>query len=129
MMQMGMKVINIRCNRCHKPLSDPTSVSRGFGRICWNKIQRDMLQDANRNEVRSVSNQVVADIVMNELFDRIGRKVCRCGREFQREDIWSFDHKWGLTIDGFYKPQHVYLHCSMCGYDTAYWKLRRLTNE
>ena len=35
----GTPLANVRCGRCHKPLKVPESVMRGFGPICWGKIQ------------------------------------------------------------------------------------------
>jgi hypothetical protein len=29
------------CTRCHRPLSDPESVERGFGPVCWAAVQAD----------------------------------------------------------------------------------------
>lgn len=30
-----------RCMCCHRPLSDPVSVSRGFGRVCGRRLRLD----------------------------------------------------------------------------------------
>ena len=30
-----------RCVCCHRPLSDPVSVSRGFGRVCFGRVRLD----------------------------------------------------------------------------------------
>ena len=30
-----------RCMCCHRPLSDPVSVSRGFGRVCFGRVRLD----------------------------------------------------------------------------------------
>lgn len=30
-----------RCLCCHRPLSDPVSVSRGFGRVCFGRVRLD----------------------------------------------------------------------------------------
>ena len=35
----GATLPAVRCIRCHKPLKVPESVMRGFGPICWGKIQ------------------------------------------------------------------------------------------
>lgn len=35
----GSTLPSVRCNRCHKPLKVPESVLRGFGPICWGRIQ------------------------------------------------------------------------------------------
>lgn len=31
----------MRCRRCHRELSDPESVRRGYGPVCWAKVQRN----------------------------------------------------------------------------------------
>lgn len=30
-----------RCAECHRPLSDPESIKRGVGPICWAKLQEE----------------------------------------------------------------------------------------
>jgi len=31
----------MRCRSCHRRLSDPTSVSRGFGPVCWGRARKE----------------------------------------------------------------------------------------
>lgn len=30
-----------RCSECHRPLSDPKSIARGIGPVCWRKLQAE----------------------------------------------------------------------------------------
>ena len=39
--------------------------------------------------------------------------------------VQMYPHEGGIEIEGAGK-QWVYVHCNVCGYDTALWKLVRL---
>ena len=28
------------CKRCHRELKDPVSIERGYGEICWKRVER-----------------------------------------------------------------------------------------
>ena len=50
------------------------------------------------------------------------RQVVRCGfcrTEYNVNDIRSYDHTSGWTIEGFKETQWLYFHCHNCGYDWA----------
>jgi len=34
-----------KCTRCNRPLKDPDSVKRGFGPVCWAKIQAEKIKE------------------------------------------------------------------------------------
>ncbi|OPZ65857.1 MAG: hypothetical protein BWY85_00216 [Firmicutes bacterium ADurb.Bin506] len=36
------------CGKCHRPLSDPKSIERGYGPDCWASIQGESRKDASR---------------------------------------------------------------------------------
>ncbi len=40
----------MKCSICNRPLSDPKSVERGIGPICWQKILSKMKQPENSNQ-------------------------------------------------------------------------------
>jgi hypothetical protein len=40
----------MRCSICHRPLSDPESVERGIGPICWKKILAKNTQSENPDQ-------------------------------------------------------------------------------
>ena len=40
----------MRCSICHRPLSDPESVKRGIGPICWRKILAKNAQPENPDQ-------------------------------------------------------------------------------
>lgn len=44
------------CNRCGKLLTDPVSVSVGYGAVCYAKIKTEMSQDKNGNLFASRSS-------------------------------------------------------------------------
>lgn len=31
--------VSVHCKRCNRTLKKPESIQRGYGQICWNKIQ------------------------------------------------------------------------------------------
>lgn len=36
------------CRRCHRPLTDPDSIARGFGENCYNKFIREIIRRNKR---------------------------------------------------------------------------------
>jgi len=41
----------IRCRRCNRVLTNPKSISRGFGPVCWKHINRGMVRPYTKNLV------------------------------------------------------------------------------
>ena len=73
-----------RCMCCHRPLSDPVSVSRGFGRVCVGRVRLDqhaaMVESARQRLDHLVSLLPVlvavqleaVDAALSDLIDDLG---------------------------------------------------------
>lgn len=113
-----------KCDKCHRKLTDPVSIMRHLGPVCFGKIRAEMLVDSNHNLPRTITHQAVADSEIRKLSELFDKYSCVCGKSFDNYgDVWSFDHDAGLKLIGFGKPQHVYAHCMKCGHDTPLWQI------
>lgn len=115
------------CLRCHRGLSDPDSVKRGFGPKCWSKV-RGKQKTLDEIEPRTVTEPALAEATMREIFRRAVRTgyTCDCKKHvpIHKMDLLSCDHSGGHPLQGFGEPQWVWFECPDCGYQLAYWKLR-----
>lgn len=48
----------IRCKRCKRELTDPESIGRGYGPICWRKLHEKTIPDLEQNKT---NDSVVED--------------------------------------------------------------------
>lgn len=123
----------VHCLRCHRGLSDPNSVRRGFGPICWTKV------NVKRNEVEKVDSPTITDWKLaegtrNKLFHKIADleypdNKCHCGADITKGVLCSYDHDGGVEAAGYGEKQWFFLHCIKCGYDYALWKLHVPMND
>ena len=120
----------VRCGRCHKPLKVAQSVLRGYGPVCWGKIEGDYERDRLEALPRTITDQKKAAVSLYELrqwiMEHLTSDHCFCGKPFADCELETYDYgdsKSGYALDGFRYRQWVYLHCSQCKNDTAIWKI------
>jgi len=46
-----LKVAEVRCLRCNRPLSNPVSVRRRYGPTCWKRVWREVARNRMRELV------------------------------------------------------------------------------
>ena len=59
---------------------------------------------------------------IGEAVERLGFR-CWCGEPITAEHVRSYDHRGGITVDGFAEKQWVHFRCPGCGYGWALWKI------
>jgi Family of unknown function (DUF6011) len=121
----------VKCHRCHRPLKVPESVARGYGPICWAKLESEYERDHRGGfGPRTITDASRAAISIMEfrgwVFDHLTHDHCHCGTPFEDCDLESYDYgdsEAGYKLPGFAHNQWFYFHCPKCKNDTAIWKI------
>lgn len=115
------------CKRCNRALKDSASVKRGYGPVCWKKVQLEDEEQRKIYEPCTVAYTGLANHIMREIRRRVlqgNATECSCGEPLETGDIRSYDHEGGLDLKGYGQPQWVYHECSKCKHQLSIWKLR-----
>lgn len=115
------------CKRCNRVLKGSASVNRGYGPVCWKKVQLDGEEQRKIYEPSTVTYAGLANHTMKEIQKRVLQcnvTECSCGEPLETGDIRSYDHDGGYDLKGFGKPQWVYHECSKCKHQLSIRKLR-----
>lgn len=60
---------------------------------------------------------------LEEIKEQITVDTCRwCGAKLNKDNIQTYPHEAGWTVDGMREKQWLYIPCS-CRYEWALWKL------
>ncbi|WP_048180582.1 DUF6011 domain-containing protein [Methanosarcina siciliae] len=117
------------CKRCNRALKDPTSIERGYGPVCYKKIQ--VVDDEQQEKICEPGSTIVYKGLANHTMREIRKRVmsgniqeCSCGEPLETGELRSYDHDGGYELKGFGAPQWVYLECSNCRHQLSIWKLR-----
>ena len=62
-------------------------------------------------------------ILIQTLIEQIKVTSCKCGAKLKLDMVENYSHPGGYHLQGYDKPQWVYIHCDSCEYDHALWKL------
>lgn len=118
------------CQRCGRVLKSPDSISRGYGRSCWQKVCKNMQAALKALDdpctIADVDDALETLRAIQGEIDRSGER-CTCGTLLSDGELLLHDHDGGVALKGYGKPQWVYVHCLHCGYDTALWKAKSIT--
>ena len=116
------------CNRCGKPLTNQLSLRRGYGPVCWGKIngkfskeQRETMERGEREENN-----------YPEILDYWGLmpdRRCFCGADIKLGEIGHYAHDGGYPLNGWKENQWLFMVCPNCGYEYSFRKLRVPTIE
>lgn len=121
----------VNCLICGRKLTDPDSVKRGIGPVCWSKIERE---DRRERQVKSIWSKACnpdlnpEGLDLIELAHRIEehKPSCICGATLRGYNIDHYGpHDGGEIVRGYGDPRWVYVHCDRCGYDMAIHKIKR----
>ena len=115
------------CKRCNRGLTGTASVKRGYGPVCWKKVQLEDEEQRKIYEPSTVAYTGLASHTMKEIQKRILQgnvTECRCGEPLETGEIRSYDHYGGHDLKGFGQPQWVYHECSKCKHQLSVRKLR-----
>ncbi len=122
-----------KCRRCHRALSNKTSVQHGFGPVCWSKLnaqdydERPMMFRITITDQKEASKSLVRvrEVMSTALNNGTTRTACiNCGEPLRPENIEYYDHPGGYDLPGFGQKQWLYHHCEECNHDLSLWKLR-----
>ena len=132
----GQPMMQGICGRYHRALKVPESVIRGFGPICWAKIQADQEQERQESLPRTITDPRKAAVALLELREyvmlHLKRDRCFCGMPYERCELETYDYgdsKAGYVLDGFKYRQWAYLRCPKCKNDEALWKILKTDEE
>lgn len=115
------------CKRCNRGLKGPASMKRGYGPVCWKKVQLEDEEQRKIYEPCTIAQHGLASWTMKEIRKRVLQgdlQACSCGEPLETGEVRSYDHEGGLDLKGFGQPQWVYHECSKCGNQLSVWKLR-----
>lgn len=115
------------CRRCHRLLKDAASIKRGYGPVCWKKVQLENEQQKKIYEPCTIAYSGLASHTMREIRKRVLKgkiQTCSCGEPLENGELHSYDHEGGYDLKGFGLPQWVHIECSKCGHQLSIWKLR-----
>jgi len=121
MENMNNTVVSCFCRCCGKPLSDPKSISRGLGPICWKKLANpyqeliDMILDKGIREVNEYPPL--------SFYQKNSKRNCPSCKSLL-DPLEHFKHEGGMFIKGFKERQWIFAHCPKCEIDYAFWKIR-----
>lgn len=121
----------INCRICGRPLTDPDSVKRRIGPVCWKKLQAEKRKnDQIWKDAQERYSGPPRDGEI-DLFDisaqiRDKEPACICGAVLDPGNLDHYGpHEGGDLVKGFLHKQWIFIHCDKCGYDMALWKIRR----
>ena len=108
------------CGCCGRELTDPESVERGIGPICWKKLDSEW-KDAIEEERKKGSKEDNQYPTLLQ-YQRLIKGQCKCGGKLMPLD--HYEHKGGYFIKDFEKRQWLYSKCEKCGDQWSFWKIR-----
>jgi len=118
------------CNRCGKPLSNPKSIERGYGAVCWAKVSRkneknhENLDMGEREQNNYPSFQDYFQLILKDENLR-NRKICGCGTKVVDADFGHYLHEYdGWWLQGWKYKQWLYFECPKCKIARAFHHLR-----
>lgn len=115
------------CKRCGRALKGSSSLERGYGPVCFRKVQQDCEKVESKLEPCSIEYPGLALHVKEKIWERVlqgEKKTCSCGEPLKTGELRSYDHDGGWDLKGFSKPQWPYILCSNCGHQLSIHKLR-----
>lgn len=107
------------CKRCGRLLTDPDSVKRGYGAICYALLARENKEIPEPVKFGGLDLDELADLIDSK------KPVCICGEPLQGSGLKTYPHEGGEIVYGKPGRQWVYVHCKKCGYDMALHKIKR----
>ncbi|MFX1380752.1 MAG: DUF6011 domain-containing protein [Promethearchaeota archaeon] len=117
-----IEITSNTCRRCGRALSDPKSIKRGYGPMCYGKVKIQTTIETNLEEV--FFDIVITEEEAKPFRDQFTkRNECSCGfKGIHKEPILGYwDHPGGWMIRG--RMAWLYIHCPKCGYEWSIWKL------
>ena len=60
-----------RCAQCGRPLSDPVSVARGYGPVCFKKIQQHKNKDVPEVDDMDMGDEIDLSLISCNLYEPI----------------------------------------------------------
>jgi len=116
-------VESLRCLRCGKYLTDPKSIKRGFGPICWPKVrhlieEHEEYEDLLKGPKETNDYPAIQDYLQYQI-----RNTCECGADMSEAPANHYEHHKGVPLHGYKKKQWIFLTCLNCGKQWALWKL------
>lgn len=121
--------MSFRCNRCGKPLSNPKSIERGYGPVCYKIVSHELKKHEELREKgsREENNYPTFADYLHQLLnvEHKSHEKCFCGTRFEDMD---FDHYLseysGWWLNGWKYRQWLYLECPKCTHQWAFHHLR-----
>ena len=112
--------LHTRCLRCRRPLSDPDSISRGYGPECWDRVKNNLPPHGEPlTKKQSIENIFDAQAALARLRQETPARACSCGAPLGSVPLRSYDSIDGRILEGFESPQWVYISCPTCGQEIA----------
>jgi hypothetical protein len=115
---------------CGRRLTDPESVQRGIGPVCWRNLKKEDEKVKERHKIWNQCKHNSEDQEGIDLQDLshliyVKKPRCICGARDQWDFPEHYEHDGGIKVKGYKELQWVYVHCRNCNYDMALWKIRR----
>lgn len=112
------------CEICGRKLTNPISIARGIGPICWGKVFLHPLlritEFLDQGPRTNNDNYPTLDSYLRA----ITRWNCPgCGTDLHDAEIHHHKHEDGWSLHGFHEKQWIYLLCPNCKINFALWKL------
>ena len=65
----------VRCRRCNRRLTNPKSVSRGIGPVCWKHIHGGTVKSYSKNLVKVFCVKTQAPVLIPQKITIMGHEV------------------------------------------------------
>lgn len=114
---------SLRCLRCGKYLTDPKSIARGFGPICWPKVRHLIEKHEEYDDLLKGPKEDNDYPMIGDYMSYQKRNTCGCGGDLKNAQVDHYEHHKGVPIQGYKKKQWVFLICPKCTKRWALWKL------
>ena len=65
----------VRCRRCNRVLTNPKSISRGVGPVCWKHIHGGIVKSYSKNLIEVFCNKVQTPVSIPQKITMIEQEV------------------------------------------------------
>ena len=102
-----------KCRRCGRPIENPKSLIRGYGPICYSKInhsQKSLTEFYDKGETEENNKPE-----LSEYYQYFQNVKCWCGEDLSHEPLEHYKHEGGYPVKNYKHDQWIFVECPKCG--------------
>ena len=113
------------CGRCGKPLENPKSIERGFGPICWIKLEIARKKEENKLlELLKGEREENDKPTLGYYLSQLSELHClSCNADLHYGEIEHYEHNGGYPLKNYKNNQWIYITCPKCEIKNSLSKL------